>query len=291
MRPVILLGTVFLLACGVGDGRDSAEMEEAGRAPVAEAPSAPPAAASQPMPDAAPVPAPAERKIVRNAQLSLVVTSPPAAADRLVRMADSLGGYASDLRAERRDELLHYWIVLRLPAARLDAALSAIKALAVSVENEAIQAEDVTDQVVDLVARLTTLEATEAELQALLAESRSRRADVEEIMTVYRELTGIRTQIEQLRAQLQTVESRVALSTITIELRPEAGSGPLVSDRWRPGGTARSAVRALVDVLQGLVEVGIYAVIVVLPILAILAAPFVVAFLLLRRRFRKRTAV
>jgi len=265
-------------------------MDEAGRAPMTEAPSMPPTAASQPMPDAAPVPAPAERKIVRNAQLSLVVTSPPGDADRLVRMADSLGGYASDLRAERRDELLHYWIVLRLPAARLDEALSAIKALAVSVENEAIQAEDVTDQVVDLVARLRTLEATEAELQALLAESRSRRADVEEIMTVYRELTGIRTQIEQLRAQLQTVESRVALSTITIELRPEAGSGPLVSDRWRPGGTARSAVRALVDVLQGLVEVAIYAVIVVLPILAILAAPFVVAFLVFRRRFRKRPA-
>jgi hypothetical protein len=245
---------------------------------------------STPTPAPAPVPAPIPRQIVRNAQLSLVVASPPGAADRIVRMADSLGGYAGDLRAERRDELLHYWISLRVPAAHLDEVLAAIKALAISVESEALQSEDVTEQVVDLGARIRTLEATEAELQALLAESRNRRADVEEIMTVYRELTGIRTQIEQLRAQLQMVESRVALSTITIELRPEAGSGPLVSDRWRPGGTVREAVRALVDVLQGLVEVAIYAAIVVLPILAILAAPFVLAFLLVRRRFRKRPA-
>lgn len=285
MRSVLFLSALSCLlvaSCGgVGDRGEA--LEERSGSEALDVVSSPPAA---PQPE--PVPAPTERRVIRNAQLSLVVDDTPATSERLVRLADSLGGYASDVRADRRDELMYYQIVLRVPAPRLDEALAAIKALAIRVESEALQTEDVTEQIVDLEARLKTLVATEAELQALLAESRSRRSDVEEIMAIYRELTGIRTQIEQIQAQLEMIERRVALSTITIELAPEAGSGPLVSDRWRPGGTVRSAVRTLVDVLQGLVDVAIYAAIVIVPILAILVVPIVLVVLLLRRRFRRR---
>lgn len=276
---------LLLLACG---GERSYEAEEsAGVAPPMAAPDMPAQDIQAPQ---APVPAPTERRVIRNAQLSIVVDDTRATADRLVRLADSLEGYVSDVRADRRDELMYYQIVLRVPSPRLDEALAAIKGLALRVESEALQTEDVTEQVVDLEARRVTLVATEAELRALLAESRSRRSNVEEIMAIYRELTGIRTQIEQIQAQLDMLERRVALSTITIELAPEAGSGPLVSDRWRPGGTARSAVRTLVDVLQGLVDVVIYAAIVLVPILLLLAVPIVLVVLLLRRRFRRRPA-
>jgi hypothetical protein len=267
---------------------ESAVPPPSGAAPSADAGEARAAAGEAWAQPAAPVPASAPRQIVRNAQLDLVVENPPAAADRLARMADSLGGYAGDVRAERRNDLLHYWIVLRVPADRLGPALAEIKALAIRIDSEALQAEDVTEQHVELDARLETLVATENELQALLAESRSRRADIEEIMAVYRELMGLRTQIEQTRAQLENLESRVALSTITVQLAPEAGAGPIVSDRWRPGGTVRSAARALVHVLQRLADVLIYAVIAVLPVLLILAAPFVIAFVLIRRRWRRR---
>jgi hypothetical protein len=276
---------LLLLACG---GERSYEAEEsAGVAPPMAAPDMPARDFQAPQ---APAPMPTERRVVRNAQLSIVVDDTRPTAERLVRLADSLGGYASEVRADRRDELMYYHIALRVPAPRLDEAVAAIKAQAIRVESEALQTEDVTEQVVDLEARRVTLVATEEELRALLAESRSRRSDVEEIMAIYRELTGIRTQIEQIQAQLEMLERRVALSTITIELAPEAGSGPLVSDRWRPGGTVRSAVRTLVAVLQGLVDVAIYAAIVILPILVILAVPIVLIVLLLRRRFRRRTA-
>lgn len=281
MRPIFLCGTILLfsLACSAEGERASRETDEGTAFP----PSAAPDIGMGP----SPAPARTERRVVRNAELSLIVADTPAAADRLVELADTLGGYASDIRADRWDELMHYRIVLRVPAARLDQALAAVKALAVRVENEALQTEDVTEQVVDLEARLKTLVATEAELQALLAESRSRRSDVEEIMAIYRELVGIRTQIEQSRGQLEMIESRVALSTITIQLRPEAGSGPLVGERWRPGGTVRSAVRTLVDVLQGIADMAIYVAIVLVPLAVILAAPFVLFALLRRRRTRK----
>jgi hypothetical protein len=277
MRPIVLCGTalLFFLACAAEGEKENPETDEGAVLPPSAAPDiqmAPSTASPR-----------AERRVARNAELSLIVSDTPAAAERLVELADSLGGYASDIRADRRNDLMHYRIVLRVPAERLDQAIAAAKALAVRVENEALQTEDVTEQIVDLEARLKTLVATEAELQALLAESRSRRSDVEEIMAIYRELVGIRTQIEQARAQLEMIESRVALSTITIQLRPEAGSGPLVGDRWRPGGTVRSAVRTLVDALQGIADVAIYAAIVLVPIMVILTAP-IVLFVILRRR-------
>ncbi len=283
MRPILFCGTIllFFFACAAEGERESQTDEG-----TAFLPSAAPDIGMVPPPTLVPT----ERRVVRNAELSLIVADAPVAADRMVELADSLGGYASDIQADRRDELMHYRIVLRVPAARLDQTLAVVKALAVRVESEALQTEDVTEQVVDLEARLKTLVATEAELQALLAESRSRRSNVEEIMAIYRELVGIRTQIEQARAQLEMIENRVALSTITIQLRPEAGSGPLVGDRWRPGGTVRSAVRTLVDVLQGIADMAIYVAIVLVPIAVILAAPFLLFALLRRRRTRKGSA-
>ena len=300
--PVLAVLGLGLIAAGCGRGQDSRSEELESAEMPGEVGSAPGSAnagatdvasgvrlvATQPPP--APETPPAPRRIVRNAQLSLVVASPPGAADRLTRLADSLGGYASDVRAHRREDRLYYHLVLRVPAERLDVALDAIRELAVRIDSESIQAEDVTEQHVELDARLTTLRATETELQALLAESRSRGAEVEDIMAVYRELVGIRTQIEQTRAQLENLESRVALSTITLELAPEAGSGPIVRERWRPGGIAREAVRTLVDVLRVLATLAIYAVIVLLPILGLLAIPLVVLWYVLRRRFRRRRA-
>jgi hypothetical protein len=297
MRRVAFIGLAFLallgLACQQG-GDESGVVTENLEEPVeASAPPFVPAPDIRQPPD--PVPSPpldrGERRVIRNAALSLIVSDPPSAAERLVRLADSLDGYTSDLAANRREELLYYRIVLRIPASRLDQALAAIKALAVRVEREEFSAEDVTRRYVDLDARLRTLVATETELQALLAESRSRGSSAEEIMAIFRELTEIRTRIEQTQGELELLESQVALSTITVELSPEAGSGPIVGERWRPGATVREAVRTLLTALRVLADLLIYAAVVLVPILAVLAVPVLILFYLLRRALRRKRAV
>ena len=284
MRLILLCGIVLLSFLSCGGEAENESLENDGGEAFA------PSAASETRRPAPPTSGRDERRVVRNAELDIIVSDTHAAAEKVVDLADSIGGYASDIRADRRDELMYFYIVLRVPAARLDEALAAVKSLAVHVENEGLHTEDVTEQVVDLEARLRTLVATEAELQALLAESRSRRSNVEEIMAIYRELVGIRTQIEQTQAQLEMIENRVALSTITIQLRPEAGSAPLVGDRWRPGATARSAVRALVNALKAMADMTIYVAIVLVPIVVILAVPFALVVLLRRRWNRKDSA-
>jgi hypothetical protein len=297
MRPLLVIGWVLGVTLPLSCGRagsdasqqvydEPAEYEDASLARSMDA-SAP---QGMPAPSIAPSAVPTSRQVARDAELSLVVEDPPDAAASLVRMADSLGGYAERVQGERRDATMAYRLYLRVPSPALDEAMASAKALALRVEREGIHAEDVTDQMVDLDARLTTLEATETELRALLAESRSRASDAAEIMAIYHELINIRTQIEQIRAQKELLASRVAMSSLAIELLPEAGSGPLVGDRWRPGSTVRSAVRTLVEVLQRLVDFAIYSAIVLLPILLILAAPLLILLYVLRRRWRRRRA-
>jgi Flp pilus assembly protein TadB len=180
---------------------------------------------------------------------------------------------------------MYYEMTLRLPAERLDAALAAIKGLAVRIDRESLATEDATSRYVDLQSRLRTLTATEAELRELLAESRERGRKVEDVMAVYRELTEIRGQIEQIQGQLQSIDRLAALSTVHLRLRPDAAAAPIVrGDEWRPWEVIRASARALVKVLQLLVNALIIAVIVILPILL----PLWLLLRFLRKRAKRR---
>lgn len=227
--------------------------------------------AAEPSRDPAAPAIPADaRKLIRTVDLELRVRATEPAAREAQALAPKLGGYVSEVSAQRVDGLLHYRLVLRIPTGRLDEALAAIRKLAVRVDAENQRVEDVTDRYIDLEARLRTLQGTERELQALLAESRQRRSGVEDIMAVYRHLTEIRSQIEVLQGQRDALSRLVALSTVNVQLTPVEAARPLAEDEWRPGDTARGSVRMLVAVLRGLGDFLIFAVIVLLPTLILL---------------------
>ena len=230
-----------------------------------------PAEAAAPAPPAnlaaSAVPAAQSRKLIRTVDLQVRVRSSEAAARQVQALTAKVGGYVSEMNAQRLDDgLLYYQISLRVPAARLDEALAAIRQLADEVEGEHQRVEDVTDRFVDLEARLRTLQATERELLALLAESRQRHSDAEDIMAIYRQLTDIRTQIEQLQGERDTLAKLVSLSTINLRLTPTEAARPLVGDGWQPGDTARGSVRVLLRLLRALGDFLIFAAIVLLPL-------------------------
>jgi len=223
------------------------------------------------------------RKLVRTVDLDLTVAHTTEAADAAQQLAVRLGGYVASMSAERSEDLMRYEMTLRVPAARLDAALSELKRLAMRVNREQSKADDVTDQYIDLDARLRTLRATEAELQALLAESRQRQRGAKEIMEIYHELTEIRTRIEQIQGQLMALDKLSVLSTINLQLAAPEAARPVVAEGWQPVATARDSVRTLIDFLRGLGNFAIYAVIVLLP-----AGLVVVGALYLLRRLWRR---
>ena len=158
------------------------------------------------------------------------------------------------------------------------------------MERESTSGEDVTEEYTDLEARLRNLEATEVELRELLTTVRQRTGKAEDILAVHRELTNIRGQIEQLKGRMQYLEQMSALATIHIELTPDVLSRPLTVGRWEPKGTAANALRALIQVLQFLVDAGIWLVIVGLPVLILIAIPILILILIIRAWRRRRRA-
>ncbi|MCP4901106.1 MAG: DUF4349 domain-containing protein [bacterium] len=210
------------------------------------------------------------RKLIRTVDLDLTVLDTEQSAHKVQSLADELGGYVSSFDANRHQGVLHYDITLRVPGESLDDALSRLRELAETVDREHLRTEDVTDRVIDLGARLRTLNATEVELQTLLAESRAQNRGVEEIMAIYRELTQIRSKIESFQGQLESLERRVAYSTVNVSLRPADSARPVVGESWSPIDTARGSVRALVRALQVFADLAIYVLIVLLPMVVLL---------------------
>ncbi len=229
-----------------------------------------------------------DRKVIYNANMTLVVSDTESAAKAVEDLVASADGYVANMNAYRGGEdLMFYTITLRVPAEQFDAVRSSLREMAIRVDNESVNTDDITDQYYDLDARLRTLQATETELLALLKETRERGGEVEDIMSIYRELTNIQSQIESLQGQLNRFDKLVAFSTISVDLRSDELNKP-ISTSWRPLEILYNSFRTLISALQGLVNVLIYLVVVALPILLLLALPIVLLFFVVRWFIRRR---
>lgn len=227
------------------------------------------------------------RMLIRNVSLTLVVADVESTGARVERLIASRGGFVSSSNMEDRGGFAYRNYTLRVPTDRLDATLIDLRQLAVKIANESQNVQDVTEQAVDLQARLRTLRATEEELIGLLKDARARGQKAEDVMAIYRELTGIRTQIEQYQGQLQSLQNMTALSTVSLQLTPDAATGPIQAHGWRPGETVRNSVRQLVGALRGLGDFAIWAVIVLLPT-ALLAGAVLMILLKTVKRIARR---
>lgn len=230
-----------------------------------------------------------ERMVIRNANLSLIVTDPAETADEISRIATSRGGYVISSNiyqttyGQQNIPVTRGSISIRVLSDSLDAALDEIKDLAVEVDSESVSGEDVTDQYTDLNSRLRNLEAAEEQLLEIMDTA----TETEDVLQIFNELKAVREEVEVLRGQMEYLEDSARLSQVTVELIPDEMSQPLQIGGWEPKGTIREAVEALVNALQFLVDAGIWFLICVVPVGLILGVPLYFAF---RAIIRKRRA-
>jgi len=228
-----------------------------------------------------------ERLIVRNASLDLVVPDTEAALDEINDLVDELGGYIVESSVDQYREGLQAHVTLRIPAESLDVALDHIRDLATEVRSEHISGQDVTKDYVGFQSRLRYLEATEARLLEFLEEAE----DTEAALAVYEQLREIQADIEQVKGQVQYLEQSAAMAMIRLEITPDELAQPIQVAGWNLKGAWRDAVENLVAALQFLVEdVLIPLVGTVIPVLIVIAAPFVGLFFLVRAIVRWRRA-
>lgn len=104
-------------------------------------------------------------------------------------------------------------------------------------------------------------------------------------MEVYAELTKVRGEIEQIKGRMQILSQLSSLSTIRLDLIPDALASPIVAPGWRPLTVVRAATRTLITTLKWIAEVLIWVVIYVLP-LTLLIGLVVAGVGRLRKRFQ-----
>jgi hypothetical protein len=225
-----------------------------------------------------------EHLIIRSAWLDLVVPDTEKALTEIEDVTSEMGGYIVQSNVYQSGESKSGQVQLRIPAEKLDEALERFRGLATEVRSENISGQDVAEEYVDLESRLRSKEAAEAKLLQFLAEAE----DTEAALTVYTELERIQTDIEVIKGRMQYLEQSAAMSSVTIQLTPDALARPIEVGGWHPEGTLRDAVEALIRVLQFLVDALIVIVVVVLPVVVVVFGPLVGLFFLVRAIVRRR---
>jgi hypothetical protein len=217
-------------------------------------------------------------KIIRTGSLQLDVADVPKALVAARTAIQGLGGYIGASEQYRDGDNVVATITYRIPAARWEEALDALRKLGGEV-GENTDSADVTGQIVDLDARIRNLRASETALVGYIAKA----TKVSEILDVESRLSEVRGQIEQLTAQKANLDDQVAYATLAVTFAVDVAPIDAVTATWDPGGEAGRAGASLVGVLQALATAGIWFAIVWLPILAVLAVVVGIVYVIGRR--------
>ena len=172
------------------------------------------------------------RQLIKTGTVGVEVDAFDTSKANLTAAVQGYGGYVSDTSQERHSVGNETYttgrLVLRVPAEEFDALVEDAKAEG-DVRVVETNTEDVTDRLVDLEARLSNLRAQRDQLRDLYEEANT----TEDVLAVQRELSDVQGEIERLEAQKQSLQDRVAYSTLTVRLsEPRPTPNRIAPDRW-----------------------------------------------------------
>ncbi len=280
-------------------------------APAAEAPAAPaPAALAEQL--AAPVviaraamietgasvAANSDRRIIKQADVALLVADTDVAINRITQTAADAGGYLlssqSWIQAVADKEYKYASLTLSIPADQFEQSLNRVREVAVQILRESSSGEDVTDQFVDLESELINLKATRDRIRGFLERTKT----VEEALKVNDQLSAVESKIETTQGRMNYLAGRSTFSTIVITLEPqipptpEPTPSPTVTptptptlEHWQPMQTFSEASVTLRSTYQTIFDLLIWFGVVIVPIgLPVVLIAWLVARLVWRRR-------
>lgn len=202
-----------------------------------------------------------DRKIIRNADLSLQVTSVESMLATVRTIADGVGGivFASSTSYDGNNQIAS--MTIDVPADQFDIVVNELRSApgVKKVERESITSQDVTDSYVDLQSQLRNLQATEARLMALM----DKATNMQDILALNKQLSDIEGQIEQTTGRINYLDKKTSFSRITLTIKPfVAVAETTPKSGFNLGAAVRQAWEASLQftggVLTGLVKVGVF---------------------------------
>ena len=164
---------------------------------------------------------------------------------------------------------------IRIPNQDFDAFINEISQGVSHFDKKEISQQDVTEEYVDVEARMNAKKKLEARYIQLLTKANK----VSEMLEIEKQLAEIREEIEAKEGQLKYMQSQVSMSTISIEMYTNNPSenGVTVSYGGKIWNEIKSGFNGLSSFLLGIISVWPFIII------------FVVLFIFIKRRFKKKT--
>jgi len=217
------------------------------------------------------------RMIIKNADIKLQVEDTDAAIDRATQLIGDVGGYIISSRVWYQEysgsNYKYATITVGVPVDQFENAMRRLRGLALRVLDENASGQDVTSEFVDLQSQLDNLEATRERIRSFLEDAKT----VEESLKINTQLTEIEGQIGQIKGRMNYLTGRSSYSTITINLEPklpELTPTPTPTPRltptptaWNPARVFDAASTTLTITYQSIIEVLIWLLIAVVPVL------------------------
>jgi hypothetical protein len=264
------------LQTGSGGGSSASGTPAAPPADVATSGTAAPAP-SLAAPSARPT---AGRRVERTVTLSLGTTAArfDAVTDGVVRATQRAGGFVSESSTQRSRTRGTATFVLRIPTARLDAAVASLSRLA-HVRSIEQATTDLTGATDGTTGRLRDARTQRRAIVAALATASGARAD-----RLRARLRTVTAHVRALERSLRALRARTTYATVelTVTRARTQAAAPGTDHRWTPADALRDARRAL-ELAAG---VAIVALALLLP-LALLGGAAAIAGRGLRRRRRE----
>jgi len=155
------------------------------------------------------------RKLIRNAQLELQVTSFQTAVERLTSLATEEHGFVATQNSSKLPNgKLQGTIVVKVAPENLDRFLQKARALG-ELKNQTVGTEDVTKNYFDTDARLRNAKRMEERLLEMLQKNTGKVSD---LLQVEKELGRVREEIEKMQGELKYYDALIQYATVTISL-------------------------------------------------------------------------
>lgn len=275
MKNIVLVFILLLTVAGCrksGEDRISAVIEEdmaTEDAGAAASMATPPVLAA----GAAQTPA-AEQKIIKNADIRFEARDLEETAAGILAAVKKHKGQVQHDSESKDSYSMNRNITVRVPAQSFESFIADISKGVPYFDRKEISSQDVTEEYIDLEARLKAKKVLEARYLELLKKANK----VSEMLEIEKQLSVIREEIEAHEGRLRYMQNRVALSTVSIEFykKTEFEGGATVSYGSKMGNALKSGFNALSTFFLGLLYIW--------PFILI----FVIAFIIIRKKLRKR---
>jgi hypothetical protein len=228
----------------------------------------------------------ADRKVIRNANLTLEVASPSEVQPKIVSIAEAHQGFVVTSEATQRNgedktkPEITVNLIVRVPASQFNQVMEGIRAVGTRRLQEKVTGQDVTEEFMDLEARIKNQKALEQQFIEIM----KRAGKVDDALSVQRELAEVRTEIEKLEGRRRFLANQASLSTINITLQPPT---PIVNATgfWY---SVRTAFSDGVDVATEIILFLIRAILALAPVLVLVVLPLALLAKLGIRIVRRR---